>query len=380
MRNRIKDIVTEFSPAEYYPGKDSYVAYYVLNPNIGKLQRVKIRVNSISDKERKRYAAQLVHDLNKKLYSGWNPLKKVQLNSGTKLKQAVKNWHEAKIRELRINSMRSYSSLSSNFMKWVTDHGLDITVREFESTYAVRYMSEIASTHSVRTFNSYLSCIKAMFNWMIENEYCSVNPFGKIKKKKAQEKSRQVIDENSRRQIDNWLKAKNPSLHFAANLVYYCLIRPNELTFLKRTHFDDGSVFVSPEASKNGRGDRIVIPDAAAAVIKMYLVKFGSRDNDYLFSSAKTLGPGKIKMDSRCFAKHWNKMKKALDLPESFQFYSLKDTGIVQMLSDGVPPNEVMIQARHSDLKTTTEYLKHVRNANSQHFLRTKTTAFSKKK
>ena len=41
------------------------------------------------------------------------------------------------------------------------------------------------------------------------------------------------------------------------------------------------------------------------------------------------------------------------------QFYSLRDTGIIEMLANGISPNEVKEQADHSSIKITNEYLKH---------------------
>jgi integrase/recombinase XerD len=44
---------------------------------------------------------------------------------------------------------------------------------------------------------------------------------------------------------------------------------------------------------------------------------------------------------------------------KAYQFYSLKDTGIVQMLIDGVPAIEVRNQAGHSSLEQTNQYAKY---------------------
>jgi integrase len=52
-------------------------------------------------------------------------------------------------------------------------------------------------------------------------------------------------------------------------------------------------------------------------------------------------------------------MRKALGWPTSKQLYSLRDTGIIQLLRDGVDLLHVMQQAGHTDVATTNKYLRH---------------------
>ena len=53
-------------------------------------------------------------------------------------------------------------------------------------------------------------------------------------------------------------------------------------------------------------------------------------------------------------------MRTALKLPEEMQLYSLRDTGINEMLKCGIDPLTVMQHADHHDLSMTTRYANHV--------------------
>ena len=53
-------------------------------------------------------------------------------------------------------------------------------------------------------------------------------------------------------------------------------------------------------------------------------------------------------------------MRKALKLPMIYQLYSLRDSGIHDLLIDGVANLDVMHAAGHSDLKMTTRYADHI--------------------
>ncbi|WGU70334.1 hypothetical protein QIU18_12990 [Capnocytophaga canimorsus] len=50
-------------------------------------------------------------------------------------------------------------------------------------------------------------------------------------------------------------------------------------------------------------------------------------------------------------------MQEKYQFRKEVQFYSLKDTGITDLLNSGIPAVKVQTQARHSDLKVTEHYI-----------------------
>jgi len=66
-------------------------------------------------------------------------------------------------------------------------------------------------------------------------------------------------------------------------------------------------------------------------------------------------------VDSRKIAKRWDNLRFDLNIPKEMQFYSLRDSGIIQMLEDGISPEMVQKQADHHSLEVTSEYVKHAR-------------------
>lgn len=57
------------------------------------------------------------------------------------------------------------------------------------------------------------------------------------------------------------------------------------------------------------------------------------------------------------------------------KLYSLRDSGIVQLLQDGVSPEEVMKQAGHSSLEITTVYVKYA-NPGASEQIKNKASVF----
>lgn len=69
--------------------------------------------------------------------------------------------------------------------------------------------------------------------------------------------------------------------------------------------------------------------------------------------------PGKEPLNPKRLAKKWSKMRERLDMPKEYQLYSLRDTGIVDLLQANTPINDVMLQAGHANLEMTSIYVKH---------------------
>jgi len=70
--------------------------------------------------------------------------------------------------------------------------------------------------------------------------------------------------------------------------------------------------------------------------------------------------------NTRDVGKRWDKLRKELNLPMEFQFYSLKDSGIVQKLQDGISAIDVRNQAGHSSLEQTNQYAKYANPEGSE--------------
>jgi integrase len=84
----------------------------------------------------------------------------------------------------------------------------------------------------------------------------------------------------------------------------------------------------------------------------------------YVFST--NWKPGKQLQNTRYIGKRWDKLRKELKMPVEYQFYSLKDSGIVQKLQDGISPIDVRNQAGHSSLEQTNQYAKYANPEGSE--------------
>jgi integrase/recombinase XerD len=371
--------ILSFKPAELHQGKEWFVSYYVLNPATEKLDRKKIMLNRIkSITERRKFAAQLIQELNKKLYGGWNPYLEESAPRGfTPLKQVLNSFYNSKERELRADSLRSYRSLIDIFCKWLdATNRSQIFSAKFDKLDALEFLEYVYNVKrlSNKTWNNYKLFFSNVSNWMIEHKYAAVNHFTEIKKKQQSTKNRVVIDHEIREKIQAHLETEDYNFMIVCLLVFHSLIRPKEIANLKPSNFDleNQTIFISGSFSKNHNNRISTIPNSFLPHLLEWNFN-GASPEQYIFGT--NFMPGNKPICSRRFAKKWDRLRDQLALEKEMKLYSLRDSGIIQMLNDGISPEEVRKQADHSSLEMTTVYTKHA-NPKGSDQIKSKNTGF----
>jgi integrase len=354
----------DYIPAALKLNKETYIEYYVKHPKKGKLVRKKIRLNRIKSKtERKKYGIKMVKEINQRLNRGWNPfIEEEGARSFENIYDIFSVWLKEKARELRPDSMRSYSSfinVLSAFIKTISDKDIYYVVN-FNRNKAVKFMDYIYNEKNVstRTYNGYLGYTKSLFNWMVQKDYIAENPFKSFKKKREEQKKREIIPDAVLQKIIQYLEIHDKRFLAFLMIEYYALLRPKEIfrTKIEDIDIDRQVIYISGEAAKNRRERLSTIPDSLIKYIKaLQLEQYDIKD--YVFSDR--MFPGKVLKRTKYAGRRWILLRKKLNLPKEYQMYSLRDSGIVRMLQAGIPVHEVSKQAGHSSLEMTSKYAIH---------------------
>lgn len=353
-------IFSDFRPAEYHGGKSSYVAFYVINPETGTLVRKRIKVNRVSKgQNRDKFARMLCCEINRKLYEGWNPfLENDAYFSGTSIQKGIKEFLETKEKNVRPDTFRSYHSYLKWFNGFLQRSGKkQMPVKTFTERDAEKAMKELDARPNIgaATYNSYLEFFRNLFNYFIKRNWLKENPFNRISKRKEEQKRRDLIPPHVRQQIaDYFVKTQQIPYLYIMQLCYRCLIRPKEILMLKIKDIDfvENIINLPADVAKNHNARTIGVP----AEIMAYLNKIQNHNpNEYIFSNDYL--PGSELKTSKDTSKTWAQMRTHLNLPMKYQFYSLKDTGITELLEKGVPSKYVKELADHSSLEVTERYM-----------------------
>ncbi len=98
-----------------------------------------------------------------------------------------------KDRNTRPDTIRVYHSQVRMLIEWLKEVRKDrIQCSGFTDDMARSYLNRVYNEKEVsnKTYNNYLTCLRGVFSWMIENKYCEENPFSGIKKKERKPKKK----------------------------------------------------------------------------------------------------------------------------------------------------------------------------------------------
>ena len=356
-------------------GTEWYITYYVKNPETDRFKRFRIKVNHIHPITARRKAArQIMSAINQRLAMGWNPLVEIKAPKAYfKLFDAIDDYLKVKGRESEQSSSRIYTSLAGKFRTWCLENGLkkDSFVCSVSKSVAVAYMNELEKKLAPKSYNNNLAFYKGLWIWFMEKGYADGNPFADIplKSKRRMKKNRRMLTDDELHRVFRFVSKENKEYMAMCLICYCCFIRPKEIALLRCKDIDLERQLIHIDASiaKNDNSSFRTMPDDMMPVMRSLDL---SHPDWYLFGDHKetdVFTPSPRLMCSRKIAKWWDTcVRPACKFGMDIKFYSLKDTGITNMLSKGVAINVVQHQADHSSVAMTAIYVGNKPEANQQ--------------
>lgn len=374
-------LFVDYVPAELSEGKTWYIHYYVKHPITKELIRKRNRVKPLkSITERRRLAKQMIKNINDKLASGWNPFfedknsKQFQLLFDAFSVFINRKKVELKDNNLRKDTYRTYNYRLNALQKFITKkYDKPLFCFELNRDLINEFLDHVRYNlgNSAKTRDNYLSFCVTLCNFLVEKNYIIENPCLKISKSNRKVKTRKVIPNDTKQIIFSHLEQNHKNFYIVCLMCYYCLVRRTEISKLKvaNINFKKNILTVDGESSKNRRTQNVTIPNVLKELL-MNHVKDASLD-DYIFS-ADEFSAGKKRLNPDRITKEWIRLRNKLNFPKEIQWYSLKDTGITDLLKSGVPLISVRDQARHHSSKQTDEYTPRDLMENDQKILNAK--------
>lgn len=365
--------ILNFSCPTYHTGKCAYVDFYCEDPASGSMRRKRYKLDHIkSNRERKHYAQMLISTLLQRLVSGWSPwTKEVEMvQTRYAFKEVVEHYrksvvHAGETGELRFDSVKSYKSYLKVFAEYCeVELGMqyidEITTGKLQSflDYIVYDLSRSARTH-----NNYLVWLGVFCRWLKKHEYIKELPTKDLTSKtETKEKNRITLSDKQLDQLRAYCEQNNKHYLLVCYLLYYCMIRPKELSMLTigNIHLHDGVIHIPGDVSKNRKGANVTLPTKVIHLM-LDLQIFNYPSHYYLFSQG--FAPGKNFCKSKPMSDYWGyHIRRDLKFGMELKLYSLKDTGITNLLHK-VDVLTVRDQARHSDISITNIYAERQQNA-----------------
>lgn len=363
-----------YTPPVYRENKGGcYIEFYAYNPETGKLERKRTKVNHVQGKlKRKQYANEAIRRLSDQLSTGWNPWIHCDPDNLVSMEDALDKYEEIIMKSLsngifRKQTYDDYKSKIKILRNYIKKYNPIRYVYQFKKKFCIGFLDYVylERNNGAQTYNNYLNFLRVLAGWLLERGYITEKVTDGISpiSKRLIQKERTCIPLDKVRDIGEWTKSNDPYFHFACLILYYCFVRPVEMTRIRIGDFDlqKGTLTLHEDQTKNRQTQTVTVPKKLL-YYAIDLGVFSAPMGDYVFSTR--LRPGKIQIDTKIFRDHWAKVSRALKLKKEWKFYSLKDTGLTEMLEhDVAAPVQVKNQARHSSLAITEIYLSKIPKA-----------------
>lgn len=356
-----------------HKGARWYVDFYILDPSSGVMRRKKYMLSRYKTvRARKEMARQKIMWIVEEIKNGWNPWVKARTTReftpwGTVLSRYKEYLLVADRKELlKHKTVYDYQSRVKIFEQFLDENDIHLEyVYQFDRTLCIEFLDYLYYDKDVSavTRNGYRTWLSTFSSWLIDKQYIGRdnNPVSDIRMMREEDKKREPLSKEALATLREYLQEHDRRFLLACYIEYYMNIRPEEMRFLKIGYIDIQNCIVTlpGKFAKNRRRQEVTVP---RKVLKLMidLDIFSSPSQYYIF------GPGMLPSTDQVavnrFRQEWAKMRKALGWPDTYQFYSLKDSGI----SDNIDRFGLLTardQARHTDAATTNRYAKVKRTA-----------------
>ena len=361
--------IKSYTPPTLHCGRETYISFNAYDPAEGRMKRKRIKLNAIEPKQRKKYANDLIKRLTEKLIMGWNPW--IEKENGTAYMlfrdccEKYRQYIDKLLKDgaYRYETHKSLASYLKNMMDWNEKRLIPITyIYQFDKDFCVQFLDEIYINrdNTAFTHDNYLGFLRQFGHWCCQKNFLKTVPTEglSVLGRGAKKKKRKTIEPHHLNMIHDYLEQKNKHFLLASYILYYCFIRPAEMARLKigNINLAKQTIYIEDTISKNKKDGTITLP-VKVIHLMLDLNIFSSPSNYYLFSEGFI--PGKKKVSEKIFRDYWARyVRKDLNLPDTYKFYSLKDTGITDMLRHQ-DVLSVRDQARHSSILMTDTYTPH---------------------
>ena len=255
------------------------------------------------------------------------------------------------------NTVSSYMSDLLQLSKWLKKQNKDLnncTESDLNSFLA----SKIDQGNSTTSVNRALSSIKGFYNWLVYNNYLSVNPSELLESPKIGRKLPVHISEED---VEKILNAPKLSINKGVRdktileLLYATGLRISELTNLKLNQIDltRGIVRVMGKGNK----ERIIpIGETALTWLNNFINNYRqdfiiNKNNNYIFLNRK----GDQLSRKSCWSLITSYSKKVLS-SKKISPHSLRHAFATHLLNNGADLRSVQMLLGHSSLSTTQIY------------------------
>lgn len=386
MKNKIAVRLPKVYDAGGDLSKKWFVYFSVINPLTDKLERIRLQrdINTFDTaEERLKSAYNLQSELKEKLLAGWNPFsdneevvyrdtiryKGVEnvigkmATSNKNIRFYISAYLDMLEPTLRQKSFESYKSKYRIFTLWLENNGYgNYDVSVIDNKIVLKYFKFLVYERKLcyKTLKKYKHNLQAFFAYLKKQVNLKENPVYDIPRiVDDADFAARPIPQTYLTNIQNEMRKTDPQLWLAAQLIYYCALRPGEIRQMKVGDIDtmSGLVRVSPEWSKNKKQQTIAMPIQLVTYINDEYKLSQYKAEHYLVGKGGV--PGPVMVGKNRLRISFNAIRERLNLPHEYKLYSFKHTAAVKLAkSNRMGIKDIQQHFRHSSIETTDKYMR----------------------
>ena len=371
--------------------KNAWCITYTFN---GKQRRVKDGLNRIKDPKEKLLQFELLRkSIENDLKAGFDPDKpqvyyQKLLKNEISLNKAIEQYLTEKSLYTRKKSGQSYASKLRHLSKEFPGKKLsELTAKEIEH-YIKRKINNIdndlmfingkwvtinkITKWSPKTTKNARRVFTGFFNWCMQKEqsFVSENPVKEIAplniRSENEPKDTNIpYSDQDLKIVMDYLDENDPYVAFFCRLIYYTLLRPGEICKLRLEHLNKESkqIKIPLNVMKVTRSTDPDIIKISPELVELLEEKdiMDLPKSFYLISTDEKRISGEIPVLNGTIYKRLIKYLKKLNMGDKgYTLYGFKHTSNINRFRNDWGLDELMAANRHTNIKTTLEYLKKI--------------------
>jgi integrase len=261
-----------------------------------------------------------------------------------------------------IKSIRNYENCYRRLCDWIAKAEYNqLPIEAVNHNHVELFLNSLSKDNplSNRAYNNYRDQVSTLFQVLLQKDIITKNPCTKVPKRKAAKGRNLAYTVDQQTMLIDFMKVKYPGLLAFCQLMYYTLMRTNEITHMQAWWigtYDINKIYLPKEFSKNGQERHITIPPQLERIIQEQGWRNLPHDT-YLFSSGYR--PGKNLVQSKMHANKYRRwVLDKLKFAKDYTMYSWKHTGVVFLYRNNIPRAAIRAQAGFMDDKSFEAYLK----------------------
>ncbi len=282
------------------------------------------------------------------------------VNSETKhitMEQAYENFCTNVINTVRPATLKIYKNKYEKILRPLFDRlGIVYTNEVTKARYNQMIAIQQNQGYKNSSINKVMDTLKFIFNINVELEYISTNPIKGIKKLKEQEVKIEIITNNTKDIIYDYLYKLELNPFNLRNITAIMLLndtglRINELVNLKlkNVYIEKNIIYV--DFTKTGKPRYVFFTDETKFYLSKYITSIEC-ETEYLFIS---INGTKMRVDS--VYDFLYKIKKECSITQSISPHKWRHTFATSLIEKNVNLHEVMSVLGHTEYSTTKRYL-----------------------